>query len=309
MLKTKNENFDNILKRLNVKKSRGKEILLKMSSFCDISRQNISVRTHESNHISEYHTHDFFEINYVHEGNCINLVEDENIIMDQGDMIIIHPGVFHTLYADGNCKVYNFLIHKDWLCEKAESLPKSHSDLCSFLKKAEADDYYKYMICPFSSNEENSANHIAKKLIDIAESDSPWKYLLQESTMLEYFSAIDQEQNNSRLSDGIGASSYKIINFLMYMTENYSTVTLDELSEKFFYSKTHICRLFLQNTGKSFNQTLIDMRLSRACSLLRNTDKTVEEISHEVGYGSTEYFQRLFKRKIGVTPGEFRKKY
>jgi 2-isopropylmalate synthase len=91
------------------------------------------------------------------------------------------------------------------------------------------------------------------------------------------------------------------------MSENYASVTLELLSDKFFYSKTHICRLFLQNTGKSFNQTLIDIRISRANVLLKNTDLTVDEVSHMVGYESVEYFQRLYKRRSGITPGEYRK--
>ena len=98
-----------------------------------------------------------------------------------------------------------------------------------------------------------------------------------------------------------------MINILMYMADNYNTVTLDKLSNKFFYSKTHICRLFLKNTGKSFNNTLTDMKINRACFFLKNTEMMVEDIARAVGYGSSEHFQRVFKKTIGMTPGEFRK--
>ncbi len=307
MLKTSNNKIDLILERLQIKKNNSKDIVLKMSLFCDVINQKVSVRTHQSNHISEYHTHEFFEINYVYDGSCINLVEDENIMMKKGDMIFIHPGVFHTLYADNGCKVYNFLIEKDWLYKKFECIKPTHTPLFSFLERAPHEDYYKYLICPYA---ENSTSLIyADKIANLSNvNDSPWVYLLQEAAIIEYLCVLGQGNDFCRLSDGRGASSYKMINFLIYMSEKYATVTLDELSQKFFYSKTHICRLFLQSTGKSFNQTLIDMKLSHACFFLKNTDLTVDEIARKVGYSSVEHFQRLFKKKYGITPGAFRKK-
>ena len=307
MLKTNSNKIDLILERLQVKKSSSKDIVLKMNAFCDVAGQKVSVRSHGGNHISEYHTHEFFEINYVYSGSCINLVEDENIIMNTGDMIIIHPGAFHTLYADDDCKVYNFLIEKEWLYNKIGCIIPTDSTMFSFLESAPHDDYYKYLICPHTQDAYNSLTPYAERIIELSLSNSSWKYLLQEAAMIEYLCTIGQKRFDCRLSDGKGASSYKMINFLIYMSEKYDTITLDELSEKFFYSKTHICRLFLQNTGKSFNQTLIDMKLSRACYFLKNTDMTVDEIAHKVGYGSVEHFQRLFKKKNGKTPGEFRK--
>ena len=94
MLKTNNEKIDLILERLQIAKNRNKDIVLKMSSFYEGINQKISVRPHQSNHISEYHTHDFFEINYVYSGSCINLVEDENIIMKKGDIKSYIPKFF-----------------------------------------------------------------------------------------------------------------------------------------------------------------------------------------------------------------------
>ena len=308
MLNLNSNNYDDILNKLKIKKLEGREIVLKYPAAIGATeRQNVVVRTHISKHLSEYHTHDFFEINYVHEGNCINLVEDEAILMNCGDMIIIHPGVFHTLYADGECKVYNFIIKKEWLCEKANVVTPSECAMYKYLERSEQEDYYKYIIFPCSGLESKKAIDIAEKIIDYSCSNSPWSYMLEESAMLEYICTWGEDYDCIRLSKGRGSSSYKMINILLYVAENYKTVTLDELSEKFFYSKTHICRLFLKNTGKSFNQTLIDMKINRSCSLLKNTEMTVEEISKNVGYGSAEHFQRLFKRKLGMTPGDFRK--
>lgn len=307
MLKSNNKNYEDIIKKLRYKKIESGDTLLEFNSFVNSTLKNVSIRIHQSEHVSEYHTHDFFEVNYVHEGNCINLVEEEAILMNRGDMIIIHPGVFHTLYADGECKVYNFLIKKDWLCEKIKSVGTSDGVTFQFLASSDDEDHYKYIIFPYSKFENEQVIAVAESLLKYELSDSPWGYLLLESATLEYFSLLGETDEHARLSKGKGYSSYKMINILMYVAENYKSVTLDELSKRFFYSKTHICRLFLKNTGKSFNQTLTDMKINRACSYLKNTESTVEEVARMVGYGSVEHFQRLFKKMIGMTPGEFKK--
>lgn len=308
MLKLNSKDYEEILNKLKIKKSEGGEIILKFPAHFAKSRyQNVAVGAHQSEQLSEYHTHDFFEVNYVYEGNCINLVEDETLLMNCGDMIVIHPGVFHTLYADGECKVFNFIIKKEWLCDKAGFISPSDTAMYSFLERSKEEDYYKYILFRCSESKVSKNIDYAKKLVKCSNNDSPWAPMLEESALLEFLASLGDTHENVALSKGTGSSSYKMINILMYVADNYNTITLDELSKKFFYSKTHICRLFLKNTGKSFNQTLTDMKINRSCFFLKNTEMTIEDISKVVGYGSPEHFQRLFKKMIGVTPGEFRK--
>ena len=278
--------------------------ILKMAKYCYHKHQKVAICIHKHDPCV-YHTHEFFEINYVHRGNCINLVENENIMMNEGDLILIHPGAFHTLYADSQCLVYNFLINKEWLCEEIKSILPAEGAVYNFLENAGTDHYYKYMVCPFSAEKEVVLK-AAVKLIEYAQNYSSWTLLRNEAAALEFLCLLGENCQNAYLSHGQGESSQKMINILMYMTENYATVTLEMISERFFYSKTHICRLFMSHLGKSFNQTLIEMKLSHACFYLKNTDITVDEIAHTVGYGSTEHFQRLFKKKNGMTPGEYR---
>ena len=306
MLKIVDEKYDEILKKLKMKQLEGGQIVLRLSKFAFNEYQNICVNTHMPNHVSEYHTHEFFEVNYVQKGNCINLVEDESIHMNKGDIIIIHPGVFHTLYANVECRVYNFLIKKEWLYDKIKYMPTTNSCFNQFFRKSVDDDFYKYAVYPCSLRETDPVSKSAEKVIKSSEQNSLWFMHLMEAAFIEFLCALDEKGSSAYLSGGRGSSSSKMINILMYMTENYDEVTLEDVAERFFYSKTHICRLFLKNTGKSFNQTLTDMKINRACSYLKNTSLSIEQVSAKIGYGSSEYFQRLFKKKIGMTPNEFR---
>ena len=307
MLRTNSDKKQNILEKLYPKRDgANRNIVIPLLRYCESKDQKVSVSLHPSGHIGEYHTHDYFEINYVCEGSCMNLVEDRTITMNKGDVVILHPGSFHILYSDANSKVINFMVDKEWICGELQKVCPCNGLFYKFFSYSDSDEFYKYVVCPFDA-ENKKVSSAVSNLAEALAQGTPWRYLAQEARLLELLCALSDECTDPYLSQGQGMNSDKIVDLLVYMSENYANITLEDLSEKFFYSKTHICRLFLKNTGKSFNQSLIDIRVSRASVLLKNTDLTVDDIARAVGYDSVEYFRRLYKKKTGITPGEYRK--
>jgi transcriptional regulator GlxA family with amidase domain len=63
---------------------------------------------------------------------------------------------------------------------------------------------------------------------------------------------------------------------------------------------------FLQHTGSSPHQYLLELRLVRARNLLRQTSQSVKEIAQQAGFDDEHYFCRFFKMKTGLTPGQWR---
>lgn len=295
-----------VREQMQLKKELGHD-LMTIGRFIDADLQKVGVCTHPVGNIGSYHTHDFFEINYVLSGNCINLVEEQYIEMSSGDFILLHPGAFHTLYADEDCLVYNFLIKKEWFVEKSNLILHKSGAIGKFLDCAGREDFYKFLFIK-KSQETNALCLIAENVIKEYSSLSKAKNLLTEAEVLRLLATAVSISDIGELSEGRGESSSKVITILTYLMKNYDTVTLDKLSKKFYYSKTHVCRLFIKNTGKTFNQTLIDIKLANALSLLKNTDLTVESVAQKIGYDSNEYFQRMFKKRMGVSPGEYKKK-
>ncbi|MCA6219206.1 MULTISPECIES: GlxA family transcriptional regulator [Photorhabdus] len=88
----------------------------------------------------------------------------------------------------------------------------------------------------------------------------------------------------------------------------------DRLSVGNLADKIHLCerqmkRRFKTATGQTPIQYIQQIRLSLAKCRLEKSNKTIEEISHEVGYEDTRYFRELFKKLNGLTPIEYRRKY
>lgn len=93
-----------------------------------------------------------------------------------------------------------------------------------------------------------------------------------------------------------------------YLDKNYlNKISLKEVSDFLFVSPFHLDRIFKKNIGFSLNQYVINRKLGHAQSLLTDTDDSIVRIAEIVGYDNPGYFNQLFKKKFGITPGTYRK--
>ena len=83
-------------------------------------------------------------------------------------------------------------------------------------------------------------------------------------------------------------------------------ITIKQAAELCFYSESHFMKYFKQYAGMPFIQYLNDYRLTRAGEFLQNTEESVTQIALKCGFENLSYFNRLFRRKFGVTPGQYR---
>lgn len=89
------------------------------------------------------------------------------------------------------------------------------------------------------------------------------------------------------------------------MREN---ITIKDIAQQFSFSPSYFGYLVREKSGYTFNELLVQMRMERACELLKMPGMKIYEISDKVGYRHLPYFSRQFKEKFGMTPLEYRKK-
>lgn len=93
-----------------------------------------------------------------------------------------------------------------------------------------------------------------------------------------------------------------------YLDQNYlNKVTVKDVSDLLFVSPFYLERIFKKKVGFSLNQYVINRKLGHAQTLLTDTDDSVVKIAELVGYDNPGYFNLLFKKKFGITPGTYRK--
>ena len=115
--------------------------------------------------------------------------------------------------------------------------------------------------------------------------------------------AVNQIEDIKSASGSMDERMSEIIN---YIQANYVTVTLDELSQKFFLSKPYLSKYIKEQSGLTFGENVKKIRMKKAKTLLKNGNMKVESIAESVGYQNVEHFNRLFKKQYGMTPVQYR---
>lgn len=94
---------------------------------------------------------------------------------------------------------------------------------------------------------------------------------------------------------------------ISFMKKNLSqTITLEQLADASNISSFHFLRNFKSAYAKTPFQYLTEIRLKHACKLLRDTESSITEVMTACGFENLSSFVRLFKRRFGKTPGEYR---
>ena len=109
-----------------------------------------------------------------------------------------------------------------------------------------------------------------------------------------------------------GMSEHKIRIFMeetvRYFNANYnSDISIKEYAKKNYMSASWFMRNFKKYQGVSPSRYIIDLRISKAKELLKNTGYNIGQIGEMVGYENSLYFSRSFKKETGVSPREYRK--
>ncbi len=83
-------------------------------------------------------------------------------------------------------------------------------------------------------------------------------------------------------------------------------ISIRSIADDLGLDRSYLHRIFKAATGSSLQEYLLDLRIRKACDLLLQTDLPVSVIALSVSYEDTLYFSRLFKRKKGVSPTQYR---
>ena len=98
------------------------------------------------------------------------------------------------------------------------------------------------------------------------------------------------QTGSSSFGDGIAE---RITDYLEQNLEQ--NVSLDMLAQSMNYSAAYLSRLIKKNTGQSFSELLLDLRLKKSMELLRLTDMRINDIAAKAGYNDVSYFISIFK--------------
>ena len=108
----------------------------------------------------------------------------------------------------------------------------------------------------------------------------------------------------------VESESKRILKVKNYIDEHYKDeINLEQLADLVGMTSTSFSRYFKQRTGKNFLEYIIDIRLGHAARMLIDTTDSISEICWRTGFNTLTNFNRLFRKRKGCNPTEFREKY
>ena len=134
--------------------------------------------------------------------------------------------------------------------------------------------------------------------------------------LLSILHDLSISRNMRTLSDAtfsnaeLSYNSRRIERSIEYMNQNFQkSITLTEVARLANMTEVSFSRFFRSRTGITFMDSLLEMRLGHASRLLIDTTQSVAEVAYNCGFNNISNFNRLFKKKKGCTPKEFRESY
>ena len=151
-------------------------------------------------------------------------------------------------------------------------------------------------------NDSNSGSNIRKIADCFSNAENEYKI---DELKEKYVSLVVECLGDARADNNDAKNKIKMA--VRYIEKHYyENISVNQLAEKYDMSSNYFSSLFKKEMGQSIVNYVTSLRISKAKDFLKKTDKSVVEISGIIGYEDCNYFFRVFKKNVGVTPLQYR---
>jgi len=262
---------------------------------------------HSSNYFFPGESHEFWELVYVDRGSISVVADNSAYLLKQGEVIFHKPNEFHTL-ASSPDEPHNILVTTfetnspamDFFKNKIFTLNSGHKKLLSYTLEEMNKAFFNGIL-------DNKLNNEAQLL-------DPAAYQLGISH-LEHFlidllrdnSVIKHNENEKRLARK-NVENVLVDSIKAYLQSNVcNNVSLSEVCSHYNLSKSYICEVFHNETGRSLIDYYIDLKIAEAKYFIRKGEMNFTQISEKLGYSCIHHFSRSFKSRTGMSPSTYQK--
>ena len=254
------------------------------------------------------HNHDAYELNFVENANGVRrIVGDSSEVIGDYDLVLITSPDLEHVWEQHKCVSQNvreitiqfkFGLGDDDFFEK-----NPFSNIRHMLNEAR-----KGLCFPLAT-----IVKVYEKLDRMSSITDGFEALMQFLDILNILSRSEGARalaTTSYAKVTIEDDSRRILKVKNYINENYMyELKLATLADLANMSPSAFSRFFKLHTGRTLSDYIIDIRMGVATRLLLDTNDTIAEVGFNCGYNNLSNFNRIFKRKKGCSPSEFRENY
>lgn len=255
------------------------------------------------------HWHQEMELISVKKGEGLVDLDLRPFSVEEGDLVIVFPGRLHSIRQK-----LGFSMEYENIFFRLDMLMPALPDVCSldFLMPLLAEDGPGPFVWKRGEGEYGKLQREIEELDHLSDT-RPYAYPLAVKgiffrLLFLIMENLYQKQNTENPYPAKLGTNKKIKQVLKEIELRYrENLTVQEMAELCGYSSSHFMRFFRQQMGSSFVEYLNDYRLIMASHQLIHGEENISEIAQNTGFDQTSYFNRLFKRKYGMTPKQYRK--
>jgi len=252
------------------------------------------------------HYHDDFELTLTTgvRGKRIvgNLVED----FDEIDLVLIGPNVPHCFKRDPDC----FSNCDSTVIQFSRRLSDYIIFSTDILRPISEMLYRSSMGIRFSAQTARELADDIIKLHDLTGIDSILSFMriMYELAVSKGQIMLSAVSVKGKSSPSLMSNNDRINRIFKYVELNYmNKITLDEIGDQIQMSPSAVSRFFKGKTMYRFSDFLNDYRVDRVAQLMLTTDDSISEICYACGFNNVANFNRAFKKRMGMTPSDYRK--
>jgi len=255
------------------------------------------------------HCHEIFELNFVENGaGCRRTVGDSSEIIGQYDLVLITSPDLEHVWEQHQCKsedIHEVTVQFSLDFDNEHSIYHTNpfSSIYKMCLKAK-----KGLAFPLPA-----IMQVYPKITHLSSIKDGFYAVIELMTILYELSKQDDVRELSSTAFAkveAQSDSRRVLKVKNYIENHYrEELRLAMLSDMVGMTDSAFSRFFKQRTGKNLNEYIVDVRLGHAARLLVDTTHTVSEICYETGFNTICNFNRLFKKRKGCNPTEFRDKY
>lgn len=261
------------------------------------------LRSHLEKHkfIQKPHKHDFFILMLVTVGSGNHSIDFRNYSVNPGTAFFLHPGQVHSWQLSEDTDGHILFFNTDFY---GAGVPGKNLDRFPFFNSSH------YPANLILEKEKSGEIELLFSEIDKETSSSDWskKEILRSYTEILLVKLNRFYQAENGLGDRVLASQDQFKSLESAIESHFSFHREASFyAEKMHLSLKQLNRLTKTTTGKTVSQLLLDRVILESQRLLTYSDKSISEIAAQLGFDDPSYFARLFKKKTGKTPEQFRK--
>lgn len=247
--------------------------------------------------------HDFYEVLLIGHGAMDFIINDKQLILRKGDLILIRPGDTHSkkYYDREPLKAINLAFPKHILELLFQYV---YGSIDSLKKLTESQDI---IMCTLTDVENIELQNKISFLDHIStnELDKQNRYLRAILVQIILFILIGSTDSEER------SNFPKWFNNLLKGLDDIQNLRqgLDYILSSSEKTQSHICRTFVKYLDMTPTSYINQNRLNYAANLLAHSDKEIIDIAFEIGFNSLGNFYNLFKKQYGISPLKYRNKY